>query len=71
MRRGDPERIYQAQRAGVLMRLTQGEHVNAQVAERWIAAWERHAETFGLHRGVVGFWDHGWAWITEQRDPRG
>lgn len=67
MRRGDPERIYAAQRAGILARLTQQERVNAQAAERWIAAWERHAEAIGLHRGIVGFWDYGWEWIRAGR----
>lgn len=69
-RRGDPERIYQAQRAGILGRLTQSERVSAQDAERWISAWERHAEAIGLHRGVLGFWDSGWEWIAEQRAPK-
>lgn len=67
MRRGDPQRIYQAQRAGIFARLTEQERVNAEAAERWIAAWERHAEAIGLHHGVVGFWSYGWDWIAERR----
>lgn len=70
MRRGDPERIYHAQRAGIFARLTQGEHVNAVAAEDWIARWEEHAEGEGLSRSMVGFWDQGWDWITEQRAPK-
>lgn len=70
MRRGDPERIYRAQRAGLLMRLTQGEHVNAVAAEDWLTRWEVHAEAEGLSRSTVGFWDQGWDWIAEQRAPK-
>lgn len=33
LRQGNPERIYQAQRAGVFARLTQGERLNAVAAE--------------------------------------
>jgi hypothetical protein len=70
-RRGDPERIYQAQRAGILARLTQQERVNPQAAERWVVAWEGHAEEIGLYRAVVGFWDLGWEWIASSRGEGG
>ena len=43
-RRGDPERIYQAHRAGTFARLTQNEDVDDLEAEHLIARWERHAE---------------------------
>jgi hypothetical protein len=67
MRRGDPERIYQAQRAGIFARLTQSERVSELDAEHWISRWEREAESGGLARNAVGFWDTGWDWIAEQR----
>ncbi|MGZ8438510.1 MAG: hypothetical protein ACXWXR_08220 [Candidatus Limnocylindrales bacterium] len=69
-RRGDPERIYQAQRAGIFARLTQGERLNALQAEDWISRWERHAEAEGLSRSTVGFWDAAWEWIAGERAPK-
>jgi hypothetical protein len=36
-RRGDPERIYQAQRAGIFMRLVSAERLDELDAEHWIA----------------------------------
>jgi hypothetical protein len=69
MRRGDPERIYQAQRAGILARLTQNERVGEVQAEDWISRWERHAEAEGIAHGHA-FWDAAWDWIAEQRAPK-
>jgi hypothetical protein len=43
-RRGDPQKIYQAQRAGVFMRLVQSERLDQLDAEHWISRWEREAE---------------------------
>jgi hypothetical protein len=70
MRRGDPERILRAQRAGIFGRLTQSERVNELDAEHWIARWERHAEAEGLSRSADSFWDIGWDWIAQQRGPK-
>jgi hypothetical protein len=70
MRRGDPERIYQAQRAGIFGRLTQSERVNALQAEDWISRWETHAEAERVSRTTVGFWDQAWEWIAQQRAPK-
>ena len=50
-RRGDPECIYQAQRYGVFMRLTQNERLDQLDAEHWISRWEREAEATGQHEG--------------------
>ena len=66
-RRGDPERIYEAQRAGIYARLTQSERVELLEAEHWIARWERHAEATGRARGSQGYWTDAWAWIAESR----
>lgn len=66
-RRRDPERIYEAQRAGIFARLTQKERLDELDAEHWISRWEREAESQGLARTTVGFWSTGWGWITEQR----
>ena len=65
--RGDPERIYQAQRAGLFMRLVTAERLGSFDAEQWLAAWEREAEATGRERGSQGFWDEGWRWIGENR----
>lgn len=66
-RRGDPERIYQAQRAGIFARLTQNERLDQLDAEHWIGRWERHAEANRPARGSHGYWAAGWQWITENR----
>jgi hypothetical protein len=39
-------------------------------AEHWISRWEHHAEAEGIERTAVGFWDQGWQWIAEQREPK-
>ena len=69
MRRGDPERIYQAQRAGIFRRLVSAERLNELDAEHWVSRWEREAEARGRGRSQ-GFWDDGWHWIAEQRGRR-
>ncbi len=66
-RRGDPERIYQAQRAGIFARLVQNERVDELDAEHWIARWEREAEATGRKRGSPGYWDDGWRWAAGER----
>lgn len=67
MKRGDPERIYQAQRAGVFRRLVDAERLSEQEAERLIAGWEHKASIEGLERGGYVYWELGWDWIAEQR----
>ena len=63
MRRGDPERIYQAQRAGIFRRLVTGERLNELDAGHWISRWEREAEASGRtrdnHYRSRAFW-HAW-----------
>jgi len=49
-RRPDPERIYQARRAGHLSRLMAEGHLSEGRAERWLAAWESEARDRGLDR---------------------
>lgn len=67
-RRGDPERIYQAQRHGIFMRLRDAERVNELDAEHYIARWERHAEAEGPARGTARYWDAAWDWIRAERE---
>jgi hypothetical protein len=59
-RRGDPDRIYQAQRAGIFTRLRDTERVNELYAEHWIARWAREAEASRWARDSQGYWDAGW-----------
>lgn len=68
-RRADPERLYQAHRAGLTSRLRQGQ-VSAEAAEKWVAAWEAEAADRRLDRLKPGFWDPAWSWIEEQRAKR-
>jgi len=66
-RRGDPERIIRAQRAGVFMRVVTEERLDQIVVEHWIARWEREAEANGPAIGSQGYWDAAWRWIAENR----
>ena len=66
-RRGDPERIYQAQRAGIFARLVREARLDRFDAEQWIVAWEVEAEAAGIARRSPGFWDEGWHWIQAMR----
>jgi hypothetical protein len=68
-RRGDPERIYQAQRLGIYRRLVDEQRVNELDAEHLIARWEREAEASGRTRDEH-YWTDGWEWIAEQRRRR-
>jgi hypothetical protein len=65
-RRGDPDRIYQAQRAGIFARLRDTERVNELDAEHWIARWEREAEASGRARDGH-YWSDAWDCIAENR----
>lgn len=68
-RRADPARLHAARRAGTRRRLELEGGLSPELAERWIAAWERVAEiTSPAHDGA--FWDLGWGWIAEQRSAR-
>jgi hypothetical protein len=69
-RRGDPERICQAQRAGVFMLLVSAERLDRFDAEQWLAAWEREADANGPAVGSPGYWDAAWNWIADNRRAR-
>lgn len=68
---GDPDRIYQAQRAGIFMRLASVARLDWLDAEYWIVQWEHEAEAMGRERGSAGYWDDAWTWILAQRAVRG
>ena len=70
-RRGDPEKIYLAQRAGIFMRLVSYERLDRLDAEHWIARWEPEAEATGRGRGSTGYWDTAWQWISRQGEGSG
>lgn len=67
----NPDRIYAAQRAGVIARLIRSERVGETEAERLVALWEREAEETGRLRGSLRYWDDAWVWITAKRKPQG
>jgi hypothetical protein len=69
-RRGDPDRIYQAQRAGVFMRLVSAERLDQPDAEHWISRWEREAEANWPAVGSQGYWDAGVA-VDHGEPPEG
>ena len=56
-RRGDPELIYRAQRAGIFNRLRDAERQDELDAEHWIARWERHVADAELVLDGGAFWD--------------
>jgi hypothetical protein len=66
-RRADPERIYQAQRAGTFRRLVLEGRLDELDAEHWVSAWEREAPAIDMARGSDGYWADGWVWIKQQR----
>lgn len=55
MTRSDPDRIYQAQRAGYVNRLATT-RTTRQLAAAMIASLEEDAERLGLVRGSLDFW---------------
>ena len=68
-RRADPQKIYEAQRAGVRQRLIVHGVIPAS-AEAWIIAWEvATAGRVDLGRGGR-YWDAGYDWITAEREQR-
>jgi hypothetical protein len=66
-RRSTPERIYKANRAGTVKRLTRECRELPARAEELVAAWEVLAAQDGLPRDGR-WWDAGWAWIAERRN---
>jgi hypothetical protein len=67
MRKTDPEKLYQAQRAANFRRLVLQDRLDELDAEHWIAAWEREAGARGLDRDGAAFWDEVRVWIEEGR----
>jgi len=67
-RRADPERILEAQRAGVRGRLI-GTGMQPETVDRWLDAWVLEATGRGLpHDGA--YWRAGWDWIAAERAAR-
>jgi hypothetical protein len=58
-RRGDPERIYQAQRAGLRSRIRDQWRQSDPRADELLNAWEYEASARGLKRGEPTYWDQG------------
>jgi hypothetical protein len=69
-RRGDPEKIYLAQRRD-LHAPRVGRTAGQLDAEDWITRWEREAEANGPAVGSQGYWDAAWRWIEVQRKAPG
>ena len=63
VRRGDPERIYQAQRAGIRQRIVRNWRQSEDTADALLLQWEIEAPTHGLRRGDPRYWDEAAAWI--------
>ena len=67
-RRSDPERILEAQRAGVRARLT-GVGMTPETAERWLDAWILEATGRELAKDGA-YWDAAWDWIVAAQAAR-
>jgi hypothetical protein len=67
-RRGDSERIFEAQRAGVRARLL-GTGMQPETADRWLDTWVLEATGRGLPKDGR-YWEAGWDWIAEERSSR-
>jgi hypothetical protein len=65
--RGDPVRIYGAQRAGIQRRLVEALGMTEERAEALIVAWEREAEQRGVPKLANGYWAVAEEWIADQR----
>ena len=63
----DPERIYLARRAGLVVRLTRVARLSDAMAERSVAQWEKEAAGRGLDRHSSAFWEPAWEWISSRR----
>jgi hypothetical protein len=68
-RRADPERLYEAHRAGLFQRLISGGRLSGDRAQRWLVDWEAEAARRGLDRRTGNWWSPAWEWIAEQRGP--
>jgi hypothetical protein len=67
-RRPTPERIHEAQRAGVRARLISS-RMMPETADAWLAEWDALAARDGLAIGS-GYWTAAWDWIDAQRQTR-
>jgi hypothetical protein len=65
-RRGDPERIFDAQRQGVRARLTGTDRIQPETADRWLEAWVLEAATRDLAKDGV-YWNAGFDWVIAER----
>jgi aminoglycoside/choline kinase family phosphotransferase len=68
-RRSDPERIFDAERAGVRARLTGTDRMQPETAERWLDAWVLEAAARDLPRDGA-YWNAAYDWITAERASR-
>jgi hypothetical protein len=66
-RRPDPERIYSAQRAGTVARLT--DRLGSTKAEALVARWEAEAARRGVGRDAPAYWSEAERWFKEQAAP--
>jgi hypothetical protein len=67
-RRADPERIFEAQRAGVRARLI-GTGMQPKTADQWLDAWVLEAAARDLPRDGA-YWQAGCDWIVAERAAR-
>jgi hypothetical protein len=66
MRRGDPNRIFEAKLAGLRARIVSQWRQPGERADALLAECEQEASRRGLDGTVSAFWDEGAHWIEEQ-----
>jgi hypothetical protein len=66
MRRGNPERIYQAKLAGLRARMVRQWHQSDDRADEFLAEWEEEASARGLDRREAGYWNDAARWIEKR-----
>jgi len=66
MRRGDPQRIYDAKLAGLRNRVRDAWRVPGDRADALLAEWQVEAAARGLEHGDPAYWSQAERWVEEQ-----
>ena len=64
-RRADPQRVFEAQRAGVRARLIGTDRMPPEPADRWLDAWVLEAATRDVPR-YGAYWNAAYDWIAAE-----
>jgi hypothetical protein len=59
-------RIWEAQRAGLRLRLRDAWHLGENRADALLAEWDQEAVALGLTKLAIGYWTQAEAWLRAQ-----